>query len=334
MKRSSLTIVIATYNRAKSLNKCLKSLTIQSDKGFDILIIDGGSDDKTNEIIDNYKSKLSIRIIVDKKSHLAYIRDLGWRKAKGEIIAWIDDDTIVEKQWVEAVKNAFKAEPLESFKARPYAIGGVTGPTVIPKKLLHKRDVFYFHTTKSVVGKLLAKIYFSLFMQGEKYAIGKIYPSGAWSPGSNFPQSKKLKKPIEVDYLEACNFAVVGKILEEVNGFDLNYKETSEWCEVDLAFRIRKAGYKLIFDPKVAVEHHVSSSGVYARRASPFHRLQNFARFYIFTYYPKTPRGIYLFFLYFKFLLVYYLLIYLSAKSFISKKNLATTRFKFKSYLL
>lgn len=302
-KQLSLTVCVATYNRARNLNKCLESLTKQTDADFDVLIIDGGSSDKTHEVLEQYKDKLSIRVIIDKIPHLSYIRDLGWRKSKSDIIAWIDDDVVVEPQWVKAIV-AQLVEP---------TVGGVTGPTVISQKLLANRDVFFFHTTTNPLLKMLGKLYFKFFLQGEKYGIGKIYPSGAWSPGSNFPQSRKLKKPLEVDYLEACNFAIPRKVLEEVDGFDLGYKSTSEWCEIDLAFRIRKCGYKLIFDPNVAVKHHISSSGVYSRRLNIYHRLCNFLRFYLTTYYPKSAKGFLLFFLYVIFLVVYYIYIWLKS---------------------
>ena len=160
------------------------------------------------------------------------------------------------------------------------------------------------------MGKLLSKVYFNLFMQGEKYGIGKIYPSGAWSPGSNFAVSLKLSKSIEVDYLEACNFVIRRSILEEAGGFDLDYIGTSEWCEVDLCFRMRKLGYKLFFSPKISVEHRVSSGGVFLRRKDVIHRLRNFIRFYLFSYYPKSIKGLGLFLLY---LFVYYLYVLLNS---------------------
>lgn len=305
-----LTIIVSTYNRAGSLDNCLGSLCNQTDRKFKIIIIDGRSTDNTLKVIAKYRKKLSIRVIVDDSPHLAYIRDLGWRKADTKLVGWIDDDVVASRDWVEAVKSVFKTEPLGSFKARPSQVAGVSGPTVIPKNLLHRRDVFYFYTSNSI----LAKIYFNLFMQGEKYGIGKIYPSGAWSPGSNFPQSLKLKSPIEVDYLEACNFVILRSVLKVAGGFDLKFTGTSEWCEVDLAFCIRKLGYKLVFDPKISVSHNISTGGVYVKRNSVTHRLKNFLRFYLFSYYPKSIKGWGLFFLYFLYLVTYYL--YLLVKKY------------------
>lgn len=304
-----LTIVICTYNRCQTLRLCLTSLIKQTDREFDVLLIDGGSSDGTNKVIATLQKRLKIKTLVDTTPHLAYIRDIGWRNTSSEIVAWIDDDVVVHPEWCAAIKQACK---------RPSS-GGVTGPTVIPQYLLNNRMVFLFHTTHNPLLKLLGKFYFKLFMQGEKYTIGKIYPSGAWSPGSNFSSALELKRPILVDYLEACNFAVRRSVLAEVGGYDLKYKGISEWCEVDLAFRIRKKGYQLIFDPKIAVEHHVSTAGVFTRRINSFTRMYNLLRFYICSYYPKTITGILQFFLYLNFFNLYWLYLMLRQDSRVIK---------------
>jgi len=89
------------------------------------------------------------------------------------------------------------------------------------------------------------------------------------------------------------------EILKEIGGYDYGYIGTSEWCEVDVAFRIRKKGYRLFFDKNIAVEHRVSRSGVFHRRHAGRERLNNFARFYISSYFPKSVKGWALFSLYF-----------------------------------
>lgn len=276
---------------------CLSSLSGQSDKKFDILIIDGGSTDDTKHVISSFKRKLNVTSMTDTTPHLSHVRDIGWRKASGDIVASIDDDVVVGRHWVRTIKRAFREVK---------GLGGLTGPTVIPTELLKKRDVFFFHTTEHWFWKRVACLYFFLFMNSERFAIGKIYPSGAWSPGSNFPDSLLFRKPVSVDYLEACNYAIRKNVLSEVGGYDLGYTGTSEWCEVDMAFRVRKNGYPLLFDPGVSVEHHVSTGGVYGRRSFPFHRIRNFVRFYTTTYYPKTVTGLVQCILYIMFISVYY----------------------------
>ena len=69
------------------------------------------------------------------------------------------------------------------------------------------------------------------------------------------------------------------ELIEKVGGFDLGFKGTSEWCEVDLAMRVKRLGYRLVFSSKVKLEHRVSQAGVYSRRRNLTERLRNYVRF-------------------------------------------------------
>ena len=255
-----LSVVICSLGRTDNLYNCLQSLTEQTFKNFEVIII---SDNK----IDHFKN-LTISWFKDINKGLARARDTGWRKAKGELVSWIDDDVVVEKNWAKEVVSTFD---------KNLKIGGVTGPTIIPLSLISNRIVFWWYQNKS----FLSKLWIKCMLDGDPYQIGKITKIGWWTPGSNFETCLKIDSPIEVDYLEACNMTLRRELVEQVGGFDLHFKGTSEWCEVDLAHRIVKLGKTLIFNPKVRVEHHVSKSGVYKNRHNISERLMNFVRFRI-----------------------------------------------------
>lgn len=235
-----LSVVICTSGRPESLKKCLQSLKQQSFKDFEILVM--------------------------RESPLVKARDLGWRKAKGEIVAWIDDDVVVDKNWA---KNLIKV-----FQDHPEA-GGVSGPTIVPENLLKNRLVFWWYGKKNWPAKLWMKF----VLDNQPLAVGKITKIGWWSPGSNFKQCLKLKGLQEVDYLEACNMALRRDLVKKVGGFDLNYKGTSEWCELDLAMRIKRLGYRLVWSREVKVEHHVSRMGVFIKRRNWGERIKNYLKF-------------------------------------------------------
>jgi len=271
MKQSNnltISIIICTYNRASSLNQCLQSLTKQTFKNFEVIIVDGNSNDQTHKIIKKFQSKLKIKLIIEPKKHLALARDLGWRKAKGKYISWIDDDVILSPHWIKSIINLLDQSP---------NIAGVSGPTIVPPHLLKNRLAFFWHQNPSLFAKLWVKI----FLLNQPYTIGKILPTGAWTPGSNFPSALKLKKPIPVDYLEACNMTLRHHLVKKVNGFDLKYRGTSEWCEPDLAIRIKNLNFQLIFSSQVKLEHHPSRSGAFSRRFNLPERFYNFFRFYL-----------------------------------------------------
>ena len=265
-----LSVIICTFNRASSLGHCLEGLTDQTFKNFEVIIVDGGSIDNTKEIISSYAKKLTTKTIIYKEKELAKVRDQGWKKAKGRFVSWIDDDVVTSPDWAKSIINTFKKDK---------KIGGVTGPTIVPEKILANRDVFFFYRQKGF-WRLVGKFWNKFFLEGKKYEVGKIFKSGAWSPGSNFKSSLKIKGLKEVDYLEACNMTLKKELVSEVGGYDYGYKAVAEWCELDLAMRIKELGYRLVFDSQIKVTHNISQGGVFTKRTKAKQRMENFFKFY------------------------------------------------------
>jgi len=243
-----LSVIICTSGRSESLKKCLQSLKRQSFKDFEIIQV--------------------------KEKGLAKARDLGWRRAKGEVVSWIDDDVVVSKNWAKELVKIFKENK---------DVGGVSGPTIVPEKLLKNRLIFWWYKPEGKLKQLSAKLWVRILLKGDPYVVGRIYKTGMWSPGSNFKESlsKTEGSVLSVDYLEACNMSLRRNLVKKVGGIDLGYKGTSEWCEVDLAMRVKELGYRLVFSSKVKVEHHVSKGGAFINRRNIGERLRNFIKFYI-----------------------------------------------------
>lgn len=260
-----ISIIIVSYNRDKSLEELFESLANQKNKDFEVIIIDGGSTDRTSEIIERFKKHFNLLkcSLIDKS--LVYCRNFGLKKARGEIISYIDDDVVLDKDWTEAV-NFFLSDK---------RIGGVTGPTIIPRKYLLKRDIFIFWNKK-----VLRDLYCKLFLEGNYWEVGRICRSGAVTMGSNFKTCLKIQNK-EVDYLEACNMSFRKSLVKKVGGFSQEFQGTSEWSEPDLAIRIKKIGYKMIFDRRVMLTHKPSREGNFSKRVKAKERMDNFLKFYL-----------------------------------------------------
>ena len=108
-----ITVIVTTKNREESLRRCIKSLQKNDLKGVEIIVVYSGRFNNTEKIVHAYKC--------DKKS-LVFARDLGWRKAKGEIVVYIDDDVEVTKDWLKAIKDSFKDIMDHNNKARGYSL--------------------------------------------------------------------------------------------------------------------------------------------------------------------------------------------------------------------
>ena len=92
-----LSIVIPVYNAGKLLDRCLSSLTNQSFKNFEILIINDGSTDNSLEVINSkYNDSLCKVINLGKNCGVGNARNIGLHNSKGEYIAFVDSDDWVD----------------------------------------------------------------------------------------------------------------------------------------------------------------------------------------------------------------------------------------------
>ncbi len=270
-----ISVLVPTYNRCESLKKCFESLVAQEYKEFEVVIVDGGSTDGTKELIDQYRDKLNIQFTTSKLG-LVQTMNVAWQTAKGEVVTRTDDDVIVTPQWLSEIARAFASVDM---------IGGVTGPTLIPEERLEYRDLLYFNQRfregKNPVWKLIGKFYYDYILEGQQNAVGKVFRSGAFSVGPNYKECLDIPGIIEVDYLEACNMSLKRELLAQIGGFDEEYKEVAEWHEPDTCYKIKKLGYKMVFNPKAVLCHYPSQSGIYQARSNAFWRPHNFIRFYL-----------------------------------------------------
>ncbi len=98
-----ISVVIPTYNEEKHIRFCLKSLVKCKTKKYEIIIVDAKSTDKTAEICKEYTDKI---LIENKKEGIAAARNKGANIAKGDIIAFLDADSIPKEGWLDYVEKA------------------------------------------------------------------------------------------------------------------------------------------------------------------------------------------------------------------------------------
>jgi glycosyltransferase involved in cell wall biosynthesis len=118
-----ISVILCTRNRAALLRKALESLASQDmpRDAFEIILVDNASSDATREVAHAYEGGARLRYVLEERIGLCIARNTGWRAARGEIVAYFDDDAIAAPGWVRAVDRAF---------SRPDArrIGVVGGP--------------------------------------------------------------------------------------------------------------------------------------------------------------------------------------------------------------
>ncbi len=104
---SKISIIIPVYNSEKVIARCLESVLNQDYKNIEIIIINDGSKDRSQEIIEQY-SKIDgrIKIIKTENQGVSSARNLGIQNASGKYVCFLDADDYVDKDmYNELVKQ-------------------------------------------------------------------------------------------------------------------------------------------------------------------------------------------------------------------------------------
>jgi glycosyltransferase involved in cell wall biosynthesis/GT2 family glycosyltransferase len=105
--RPSISIVINTDGRARSLEATLRSLRYLNYPNFEVCVVYGPTPDGTREMLEAWRGQ--IKIAACDKQNLSMSRNIGIALAAGEIVAFIDDDAIPEPEWLDDLAAAYAA---------------------------------------------------------------------------------------------------------------------------------------------------------------------------------------------------------------------------------
>lgn len=102
-----ISVIIPAFNAASCLEQCIDSILKQTYTNFEIIVIDDGSTDDTQNICKKYESIDSrIRYIYQKNAGVSAARNRGIENAKGDWVAFVDADDSVESQYLEYMIKA------------------------------------------------------------------------------------------------------------------------------------------------------------------------------------------------------------------------------------
>src|SRR3989338_3802286 len=108
-----ISVVICTYNRCGSLKVTLDSILnqdINTDFDYEVIVVNNNSKDKTKEVIESYMSKFGNKLknCFEVNQGRSFAQNRGIAESGGEIIAFTDDDVIVDRNWICTIANIFK----------------------------------------------------------------------------------------------------------------------------------------------------------------------------------------------------------------------------------
>lgn len=147
MNKPLISVIIPTYQHASSLPACLDSIFHQDYKNIEIIVVDDGSTDNTQDVLANFKDR--IKIIKQENQGSNPARNRGWKEAKGEYLIFCDADVVMKPDMIEKLYQALKNNTDASFSYSAFTFGWKTfhGVKFDAKKL---REHNFIHTTSLV----------------------------------------------------------------------------------------------------------------------------------------------------------------------------------------
>lgn len=217
--RFRFSVIIATYRRPSALLQCLNSLLTQQLKFEEIIVTVRDVDSDTQVALSSRPADgLPLRIVVVQMPGIVAARNAGLEVVTGDLVAFLDDDTVAHPDWSERALEHFASDS---------RLGGLGG-----KDRLH--DGKCFNDRKSnIVGHI------SWF--------GRIVPNQHLGYGASR----------EVDMLKGANMIFRRSAIGNIR-FDTRLRGTGAQPNDDVAFclAIRRAKWKLVYDPSVLVDHY------------------------------------------------------------------------------
>lgn len=197
-----VSIVVCSYNGARTLRDCLLSLRGLNYPNYEVVFVDDGSKDKTQEIMKDFPE---VRNIVQVNKGLSVARNVGINASRGEVVAFTDSDCMADRDWLYFLVRALLSADFAA----------VGGPNISPPA------TDWVHATVGV------------------------------APGS--PSHVLLTDTI-AEHVPGCNMAYHKWALEEIGGFDPEYRKAGD--DVDVCWRLMQRGYVIGFSPAAVVWHY------------------------------------------------------------------------------
>ena len=114
-KQILFSIVVPVYNRPDEVAELLESLTKQTDKGFEVLIIEDGSSVPCEEVCKQYEKQLDLHYYFKPNSGRSETRNYGIERANGDWFIIYDSDVIVPPHYIATVREELKNNPVDCY---------------------------------------------------------------------------------------------------------------------------------------------------------------------------------------------------------------------------
>ncbi len=108
-------IIVPVYNRPDEVDELLRSLTGQTMKDFEVLIVEDGSQRDCREVVEKYKSQLNLKYFAKPNSGPGQSRNYGAQRAQGDMLIVLDSDVVLPQGYMKAVDDEMRRQPAVAF---------------------------------------------------------------------------------------------------------------------------------------------------------------------------------------------------------------------------
>jgi len=110
-----ISFIIPVFNRPGETGELLHSLSLQSDREFEVVIVEDGSTLSSEAVVDQYREQLDISYFFKDNSGPGPSRNYGCEKAGGDYVVFLDSDCLVPDDYVQVLRKALESEYSDAF---------------------------------------------------------------------------------------------------------------------------------------------------------------------------------------------------------------------------
>jgi len=231
MERIKYSVIIPTLNQSQKLTQCLEHLALLSydPSEFEVLVIDNGSTDDTQGVTESYQGRIrNLHCHYCAEPGLMAARHMGCDEANGEILCYLDDDSMVTEGWLRGMEESFHRDDVV-----------IAGGPCIPKYEEPPPEWVENFWVLTDYGKV--NTFLSLVDFGEDFRMIPPY------------------------YIFGCNYAIRKQILLEYGGtqpdyYPEKYRAYQGTGESALAQKLHRNGFFAAYNPRARIDHLIPSS--------------------------------------------------------------------------
>lgn len=257
----SNSLIICTKNRPVELQKCISSIINQTRLPDELILIDDGNiDEQVFKTLHDH----NIKYVFYKKDipGLTTSRNIGVNLARSDIITFVDDDVVLDKDYIATVMSAFEQDKAGS-------IGGITGTLINGKQGVERNLLRLF------------------FLDGNKP--GTILPSGI----GVLVKTSNISAPTEVQWLSGSNMSYRKSVFTNYRFNEVNYQDYAWGEDREFSFRVGTQ-YKLVALPNAKLIHAKTPVNRVSSRTFGFMETYNLYLFFRSSM-PHKPLNIFAF---------------------------------------